>query len=253
MKDLEWSEAPIYSEDELASLDLANRPRHIAIIPDGNRRWAGKRHEDADHGHTAGKDVVMNILQAAKEAGVKTLTVYTFSTENWTRPQIEVDGLMELLKSGLLNNTRRMLANGVRFQTIGDLSRLPKDVFDVIEQTKEKTAQGDVIDLVLAINYGARDELVRATQAIAQDVESGLLKPSDLDESKLSQYLDTASWPDPDLLIRTSGELRISNFLLWQLSYSELHLTSTLWPDFTPRDLLQALRDYQQRKRRLGS
>ena len=195
----------------------------------------------------------MDIVEGAKDLGIKVLTVYFFSTENWARSPLEVEMLMGLLENTLKNQCERMAKDGVKLQTIGNLDPLPKSVAETVAKTKEMTAHCNDIQLVLAINYGSRDELIRSVRSVSKDVASGKVGVDDIDEKLFSQHLDTAPWGDPELLIRTSGERRISNFLLWQLSYSELYLTDVLWPDFTPNHLWDAILDYQKRNRRRGS
>jgi undecaprenyl diphosphate synthase len=227
-------------------------PRHIAIIMDGNRRWAKQRGIAPAYGHWKGADVIMNIVRLASNLGVEVLTLYAFSTENWARSPDEIDELMKLICFYLENNQQNMIEESVRLETIGDLSRLPIDVQSVIRRTKEATSAGKKITLVLALNYGGRDEIKRAFVGMAKDLESGKITLQDISESLISSYLDTASLGDPDLFIRTSGEQRLSNFLLWQLSYTEVYVTQVLWPDFTQDDLLDAIREFQKRNRRLG-
>ncbi len=243
----------VFTDEELADFDKTLSPQHIAIIPDGNRRWAVENGHELFEGHRQGTQSVLNAVKAAAQLGVKTLTLYTFSTENWQRPKHEVDFLMELLQANILDYTRRMADRGARLQTIGDLSALPEPVQMLIAQAKEETRDGQLIDLVLAINYGARDELRRVCQGLAQKCVEGTLKPEAISEELIAENLDTHPWGDPELFIRTSGELRISNFLLWQLSYSELYAPKKYWPEFGPHDLLAAVSDFQRRKRRFGS
>lgn len=242
----------LFSAEKLSSLDPANIPQHVAIIMDGNRRWAKKRFFSTALGHSKGVDALMESVKAAKELGIKVLTVYGFSTENWKRSKLEVKILLEIFEQALLKHTEPMVQNGVRLHSIGDVSPFPSRFIDKLEESKERTSHCDGIDLVLALNYGGRDELRRAVSSIADDLEAGKLKKNQIDEELISSYLDTAKWNDPDLLIRTSGENRVSNFLLWQLSYSELYVTNQLWPDFSPENLLDAVLEYQNRERRLG-
>ena len=225
-------------------------PHHVAIVMDGNRRWAKERGLPAKAGHTEGGENLERVVSAAAKAGVKVLTAYTFSTENWKRAPWEVKALMELLIHFLTTKSENMVKEGVRLCSIGDVSRLPKAVREALERAKEITKEGKNIDLVLALSYGARDEIVRAASALAADHKEDKVKA--IDEALFSNYLDTASWPDPDLLIRTSGELRLSNFLLWQISYAEIYITKAFWPDFGPEQFLIALDDYQKRDRRKG-
>lgn len=243
----------LYRPDELEALDRQNVPRHVAIIPDGNRRWAKKHLINPTEGHRKGLEVFEDTFRAAAELGVQILTFYTFSTENWSRPAEEVKFLMRFLESSLIDHREQLLQNGVRLGVIGDRSRLTPRINQLLEETIDLTKEGDGIQLLLAINYGARDELRRAMLHIMHDVRDGKLNESELDEVTLARYLDTAPWGDPELLIRTSGEYRLSNYLLWQLSYSELYFTDVLWPDFTPKHFLAAILEYQQRAKRLGS
>lgn len=242
----------IYSDEEIKALDLNHIPKHVAIIPDGNRRWAQQATKQTADGHKRGTGVVTDIVQAAAELGIKVLTFFTFSTENWSRSEHEVKFLMQLLEKNLEDALPKMLAQGVRFSTIGDLSALPPELIEKIKVAKEKTASGNRLELVLATNYGGRDDLKRAVQKIGLACKEGRIDPQAIDEKLISHTLDTAPWPDPDLLIRTSGESRISNFLLWQLSYSELYFTNQLWPEFTPQSFYDAIQSYQTRLRRMG-
>lgn len=224
-------------------------PRHVAIIPDGNRRWAQAQPTfNLMKGHWAGASIVTPIVEAAADLGIKVITIYSFSTENWNRPPLEVETLMTIFETYLRENRQRMVEKGVRFGTIGDLTPFPQRVKDEIEITRNATAEGGRIDLVLAMNYGARDEMRRAIRRMVE----AKLSSEEITEETISSHLDTSRYGDPDLLIRTSGEQRISNFLLWQLAYTEVYVTDLLWPDFTPRDLLEAVLDFQKRKRRLG-
>ena len=231
---------------------LAPIPRHVAIIMDGNRRWALQRDLPPLVGHWHGAENLTEVVRAAADMGIQTLTVYAFSTENWNRPSEEVDGLMELFCVFLRDKRAQLLQEGVRIDAIGDVAALPEKVQRELAEAKQATAGGTRIDLVLALNYGGRDELRRAVQSILREQAQRPLPPEEITEAYISQFLDTARWGDPDLLIRTSGELRISNFLLWQLSYSEFYVTETLWPDFNRDDLMRAVRAYQQRNRRWG-
>lgn len=239
-------------EDLRAELDPARVPHHVAIMMDGNRRWAKNRNLPPIAGHWQGAETISALVADAAELGVRVLTVYSFSTENWNRSREEIDGLMHLLKVYLQKEVPRMVQKGVKLDTIGDLSRFPSDVQAIILEAKNATKEGKKIDLVLALNYGARDEIKRATRAIVEDVVNGKLEKEAVSETSISRYLDTAKWRDPELVIRTSGETRLSNFLLWQLSYAEISITATLWPDFSIYDFLRALIDYQNRQRRLG-
>ncbi len=242
----------IYSPDDLALLDSSKIPKHVAIIMDGNRRWAKRQGLPAIMGHWKGAETLTRIVRSASELGIKALTVYSFSTENWSRAKEEIDGLMHLFKVYLEKEREPMAREGVRLDAIGDHSRLPPFVLRELELSKSYTAHCKKIDLVLAINYGGRDDIRRAFLTMLKDCEKGNLSKDQITEQLISQYLDTAKWPDPDLLIRTSGERRQSNFLLWQLCYSEFHHTDILWPDFDEHDLLQAVREHQLRQRRIG-
>ncbi len=227
-------------------------PRHVAIIPDGNRRWAARLQQDAPFGHQKGCDIILDIVEAASDIDIEYMTLYIFSTENWKRSKMEIDALMGLLKLYLQRETPRMIEKGVKLNTIGVLDPLPEDVKQTIKESKEKTAHCSKIHLILALNYGGRSEICRSFSKICSKIEKGTLKKEDVTEETVSRHLDTSRWPDPDLLIRTSGEMRISNYLLWQLSYSEFYYTETLWPDFTPDRFYAAIDDYKQRERRLG-
>jgi len=227
-------------------------PNHVAIVMDGNRRWASRRFMPAMIGHWKGADTISKIVRAASRLGIKVLTLFAFSTENWKRSEKEVNELMKVFSHYLKKHLHFMLEEGVRLDCIGDLSKLPQDLQDLFLETKEATKEGKNIDLVLAVNYGGRDDIRRALQSIVAQCEKGLLKKEDISEDLISTYLDTAKWKDPDLFIRTSGEHRLSNFLLWQFSYTEVFVTKTLWPDFNQKHLLEAVLDYQQRDRRLG-
>jgi len=241
----------LYSTEELMGLPCV--PRHVAIVMDGNRRWAKQRGFPSLVGHWRGAEVLTQTVSAAKELGIEALTVYAFSTENWKRPPAEVSALMRLLRTYVVRQEAAMIENGVRLHTIGDLTRLPSEVRRAIEQVKWNTRSGDGIDLILALNYGSRDEMCRALKEITRDCMQGKLDPNALDEETIGSYLDTAAWGDPDLLIRTSGERRLSNFLLWQLSYTEMTVIETLWPDFSPKHLLQQIKEFQLREHRLGT
>lgn len=243
---------PIYSEDDLSLIDQKRLPKHIAIIMDGNRRWAKMQQFPTYAGHWKGAEALTKIVRAAAFLGIKVLTVYTFSSETWRRSQEEVDALMQLFKSYLQQQKEQMIREGVKLDAIGDLSRLPRDVRQIFEETKAATAGGNQIELVLALNYGARDDIRRGILAMINDCEKGVIEKSAITEQLISRYLDTAKWEDPQLLIRTSGEKRLSNFLLWQISYSEVYITNVLWPDFNERELFKAVLDYQMRERRFG-
>lgn len=246
-------QAELFQPEELAALNRAHIPRHIAIIPDGNRRWAQQNAESIQVGHQQGSQAVANTVKAAADLGIRVVTLYSFSTENWARPQAEVDFLMNLLEWSLVESEKWMIDYGVRLNTIGDPSPLPARLIQQLERTKDHTAKGSRIDLVLAINYGGRDEIRRAAQKIAKDCLEGRIAEESIDENLVAKYLDSAPWGDPDLLIRTSSENRISNFLLWQCSYCEFFFLNILWPDFTPAHLLETVLEYQKRNKRLGA
>lgn len=227
-------------------------PEHIAIIMDGNRRWAKNRGLPVMLGHWKGADALIQIIRAAIQVGVKILTIYSFSTENWKRSNWEVEALMRLLKSYLIQQRTLMIQEGVRLQTIGNLSKLPDDVRNILDETIELTKKEDCLDLVIALNYGGRDEIRRAIHNIVDDFQRGKISKEDISEKKISTYLDTTRWKDPDLLIRTGGANRISNFLLWQISYCEIFVSDVLWPDFKGKDLIHAIEDYKKRNQKLG-
>ncbi len=242
----------IFSKEELTRLDQTRIPQHVAFINDGNRRWAKKHRITPEEGHKMGADKLMEIVQAGKEIGIRWMTFYLFSTENWKRPRVEIKALMYLLEKYLIEQRPRMIENGVHIHTIGDLSQFPKKVLNALEETIQATAHCRDVNVILSLNYGGRDEIRRAIQCILEDCDHRKIKKSDITEELISRYMDTAQWPDPDLLIRTSGEKRLSNYLLWQTSYSELYISDLLWPEFTPQHLMEAIIDFQQRERRLG-
>jgi len=235
-----------------AKLNPLRIPEHVAIVMDGNRRWAKRQGLPPMAGHWKGADVLTEIVRAASELNIQVLTVYAFSTENWKRTSMEIKTLMRLFKTYLARQRKSMVEEGVRLNVIGDLSRFPKDVLHVLEETIDATQDGKKLDLVLALNYGGRDELRRAVKKIVDDCLSHKLAKEEITEEVIASYLDTAQWKDPDLLIRTSGENRISNFLLWQISYTEVLITDVLWPDFSKQDLLRAVLEYQKREMRVG-
>ncbi|QVL57922.1 MAG: di-trans,poly-cis-decaprenylcistransferase [Simkaniaceae bacterium] len=248
----ETLEKPIFTEEEFALIDPTYVPNHIVIIMDGNRRWARRQGLPPEMGHWQGAEQLDIIVRAAAELGVKTLTVYSFSTENWNRSKHEVDMLMQLLEAYLKNKKEMLVKEGVRLNTIGDTDRLPEPVKKALTETMQATKNGDQIDLVLALNYGGRDEIRRAFMKMGQAEKEGKLDWNQVTEETISSYLDTATWKDPELFIRPSGEQRVSNFLIWQISYSEIYVTDVLWPDFSPKNLLEAVIDYQKRNRRYG-
>lgn len=233
-------------------LDPFNLPTHIAVIMDGNGRWAKKRLLNRVKGHEKGAEVVRMAVRTCREIGIRYLTLYAFSTENWQRPKAEVSALMALLKKFLVDETPEMLENRIRLNVIGQIDRLPADVQIEIHRAMHITGQNTDMCLNLALSYGGRSEIVHAIGKIAARVETGELKASDISEALLAQHLYTAGMPDPELLIRTSGEMRISNFLLWQIAYCEIFFTQTLWPDFTKDELIGIIKDFQGRERRFG-
>ena len=227
-------------------------PRHVAIIMDGNGRWARERGRPREFGHRAGMRAVRDAVEGAIEAGVETLTLFAFSQENWQRPAGEISALMGLLELYVRRERRELKEKGVEVRVIGDLDRLGPRTRAAIQDVVGHTHGGDRLRLNLAISYGARAEIVRAARSIADRVQRGTLVPEEIDEKLFASELYTADVPDPDLLIRTSGEFRISNFMLWQLAYTEIHISSVLWPDFTRQHLFAAIREYQRRERRFG-
>lgn len=241
-----------FSSDDLTRLDLSRIPKHLAIIMDGNRRWAIQKNLPPIMGHWEGAEVITDVVRASSELGIQTITVFSFSTENWLRPEEEVEALMQLFEVYLIRKKEMMIREGIRLETIGDLSRFPNQLREAFRAVKQATEHCRKINLVLALNYGARDEIRRAMVKILESHQKHKFSPDELTENLISRHLDTNRWGDPELLIRTSGELRVSNFLLWQISYAEIYVTEKLWPDFTPRDLLEALAVFQKRDRRLG-
>ena len=237
---------------EINKIDKATLPAHIAIIMDGNGRWAKNRGLNRTQGHQEGVESVCNIVEAASNIGIKYLTLYTFSTENWNRPQEEVDSLMTLMIHAINNQTPLMMANNVRLRVIGDLSRLPAETYDVLNGCLETTSVNNGLNMVLAISYSARWEILEAAKRMAKEIAGNRLKDDEITESLFSSYLSTGDIPDPDMLIRTGGDKRISNFLMWQLSYAELYFVDCFWPDFREQQFYDAIADYQQRERRFG-
>jgi len=236
----------------LASIDLARLPRHIAVIMDGNGRWAKRQGKPRIFGHRAGADSVRSIVDTCRRIGIEAVTLYAFSTENWKRPKTEVKALMQMLKRYIRKDVKEVHEHGIRFQTIGDLYALPQDVQDEIRAAKNMTADNDGMVMNIALNYGSRAEIVRAARLAFQDIERRNDVIDHLTEADIERNLYTEGLPEVDLLIRTSGEFRISNFLLWQLAYSEIYVTPVLFPDFRRRELLEAIVDYQKRERRYG-
>lgn len=233
-------------------IDMNRLPRHIAIIMDGNGRWAKARNKERSYGHRYGVDAVRTVTEAASELGLKYLTLYTFSTENWNRPDEEITALMSLMVMAIERETPDLIKNNVRLQAIGDLSRIPAEVRERLDKCIEETSHGTGVTLILALSYSSRWEITEAAKAIGRDIAEGKISSDDVDEDTISRYLTTKDIPDPDLLIRTGGELRISNFLLWQLAYAELYFTDEFWPDFGKESLYKAICNYQSRERRFG-
>lgn len=231
-------------------LDKTRIPAHIAIIMDGNGRWAAKRGLERSYGHQAGVETVRRITAACTKLGVKFLTLYTFSTENWNRPSDEISALMGLVLSSLEDEI--FMKNDVRFRVIGDIARLPGDVQKKLHETEEHTKDNATMTMVVALSYSSRWEITKAVQDIVTDVKAGKISEQAICEDLVSKYLQTAFMPDPDLLIRTGGEVRVSNYLLWQIAYSELYFCDTFWPDFAEEDLYRAIANYQSRQRRFG-
>lgn len=235
---------------KMNEIDINNIPQHIAVIMDGNGRWATERGKDRSYGHQAGVETVRRITSECTRLGVKYLTLYTFSTENWNRPADEIAALMGLVLTSLEDEI--FMKNNVRFRVIGDLSRLPEAVQAKLQETMDHTADNSAMTMVVALSYSSRWEITEAMRKMAKMVESGELKSGDITEDVVSANMNTAFMPDPDLLIRTGGELRISNYLLWQIAYSELYFCDTYWPDFDENDLHKAIASYQSRQRRFG-
>jgi undecaprenyl diphosphate synthase len=234
--------------DLLSQIDQGNVPKHVAIIMDGNGRWAKEQGKDRIFGHLNGVESVRAALKAATACGVQHLTLYAFSTENWNRPESEVNALMDLLVQTILNEIDELHSNEVRLHTIGDISNLPQHCIETLQKGMQQTAHNSKINLYLALSYSSRWEITEAVRQIIRDQ----IKPEEISPELISSHLHTKGVPDPELVIRTSGERRISNFLLWQIAYAELHFTPTLWPDFRENDFYQAILDYQKRERRFG-
>jgi undecaprenyl diphosphate synthase len=236
----------------LRAIDFDRLPRHVAIIMDGNGRWAKTRHLPRLEGHRAGVESVRSVVETAARLGLQALTVYAFSTENWKRPTDEVSGLMGLLKLYIRRELKTLQDNNIKFGVVGGLEGLPKDVQDELRRGIRETAHLTGLQFSLALNYSGRSELTEVVRRIAGAAKAGTIDPASIDESTIERHLFTAHLPEPDLLIRTSGELRVSNFLLWQIAYAEIWVTDVLWPDFRRRHLLQAIADFQKRERRYG-
>lgn len=227
-------------------------PRHLAVIMDGNGRWAQQRHLPRIVGHQKGVESVRQIVKSCCELGIEHLTLYAFSSENWGRPEDEVAALMTLLANYLDSELKSMLSNRIRLNVIGEIDRLPGNIVKTLEKTMERTRENDSMTLTLALSYGARDEILQVCRTLAEKAGHGELRPEEIDENMFCNHLDTREIPDPDLLIRTSGEMRISNFLLWQLAYTELYFTDIYWPDFGEKELQAALDEFGRRQRRFG-
>jgi len=242
----------INDNDMENTLDLNNIPRHIAVIMDGNGRWAKQRKHERIFGHQNAIEAVRQTVERCAELGVEYLTLYAFSTENWNRPKAEVEGLMALLVKCIRDETPTLQKNNIRLQTIGNTASLPEKTRLELQKCIDDTASNTRMTLILALSYSSRWEIKQALRKIVADANSHTLETDDIDEDTLGRYLTTADYPDPDLLIRTSGEYRISNFMLWQMAYTELYFTPTLWPDFRKQDLDNAIADYQKRERRYG-
>jgi undecaprenyl diphosphate synthase len=229
-----------------------NLPRHIAVIMDGNGRWAEKRSLNRIAGHRIGIKRAKEVITSCRELGIEALTIYAFSTENWSRPKREIKALMTLLKRFVRNEGNKLVQNNIRLNIIGNINDLPEDVAEVLNEFIQKTKSNTGMILNTALSYSGRSEIIQAVKKIAGDVKQGKLSTRQINEDIFSRYLFTSGVPDPDLLIRTSGELRISNFLLWQMAYTEIYVTNTLWPDFSKNDLITAIAEYQRRERRFG-
>ena len=236
----------------IEDIDLSKVPRHVAIIMDGNGRWAQKQSKMRLFGHQSAIQAVRDAVEAAARLGVQYLTLYTFSTENWNRPQAEVEGLMSLLVKAVKEETPTLMKNNIRLTTIGDLSRLPEASLKALQRCIEDTAGNSGTNLVLALSYSSRWEISYAMKGYVSDILRGGANLNDLNEETIRKYLATSAMPDPELMIRTGGELRVSNFLLWQMAYTEFYFTDLLWPDFRQGDFYEAVYDYQQRQRRFG-
>jgi undecaprenyl diphosphate synthase len=234
------------------NIDILKLPVHVAIIMDGNGRWAKQRGKDRIFGHQQGVKAVREVIECAAELELKYLTLYTFSTENWRRPDEEISALMGIMVQSLNNETETLIKNNIRLKAIGDVNRLAEDVRQRLYKTIEVTSSGKGLTLVIALSYSSRWEIVNAARKLASDVKNGLIEPANIDEDNFEKYLTTNGIPDPELMIRTSGELRVSNFLLWQLAYTELYFTDLLWPDFGKEEFYRAIIDFQKRERRFG-
>ena len=250
-----WFSAHINSDDAKAQDELKSSvelPRHIAIIMDGNGRWARLKGKTRIEGHAAGVDSVRDIVEACTQLGIGNLTLFTFSTENWKRPEKEVSALMQLLIRVLRKESKELHDNNIRLNVIGNINMLPEKVGDVLRETMDLTKNNNSLVLSIALSYSGKWDILQACRLMAFDVQKGSINPQDIDEQLFESYLSTRSLPDPELLIRTSGEFRISNFMLWQSAYSEIYFTNTYWPDFRRAQLYDAIRDFQSRERRFG-
>jgi undecaprenyl diphosphate synthase len=236
----------------MIELDNSRLPRHVAVIMDGNGRWAEQRGLSRLYGHRVGKDSVRAIVESSRKLGIKYLSLFAFSSENWNRPPREVEGLMALLRRYLASELGKMMRHGIRLLAVGSLRKLPPAVREALRSSIAATRNNTGMTVILAVSYGGREDIARAARAIARSVERGKLAAGQITEETVSEHLGTKGVPDPDLLIRTSGEMRISNFFLWQLAYTEMYVTETLWPDFREREYFQALAFFQQRQRRFG-
>jgi undecaprenyl diphosphate synthase len=236
----------------LRGLDKSRLPKHVAIIMDGNGRWAKLRGKSRTEGHRRGKASVRAVVEMSRKLGISYLSLYAFSTENWLRPKDEVHALMGLLEHYLVEEQPRMMRHGIRLLAVGDRERLPPSVLRTLDKTVKATSQNRGMTVLLALSYSGRDDIVRMVKKIAHKVKEGSCAVDEIDEDTVSAHVETQSIPDPDLLIRTSGEMRISNFFLWQIAYTELYITPTLWPDFREAEYLQALLEFQRRRRRFG-
>ena len=236
----------------LKDINQSNIPKHVAVIMDGNGRWAKKRGLKRENGHREGRKSVRKIIECCVELGIKNLTLYAFSTENWNRPKLEIDFLMQLLFLSLRGELKTLNKNNIKFETIGNLDRLPKKISNYLGKVKLKTRYNSKLTLTLALSYGSRNEIVNVVRELSDKVKNNIISSKNIDETVINDHLYTRNLPDVDLLIRTSGEKRISNFLLWQIAYSELYFTKKLWPDFRKKDLYKAIISYQNRERRFG-
>lgn len=237
----------------MTEMDLKKIPNHVAIIMDGNGRWAKKRAMNRIFGHEEGTKSVREVVRASRRLGIQWVSLYAFSEENWKRPQREISALMEILKKFIKSEMNEMNENGIRFHVIGRINKLPDDVKDLIQYAIQETSKNKDMVLTLALSYGSRQEIADGLRKIATRVKSGDIKPEDITDQIIPDFLYTAGMPDPDLLIRTSGEYRLSNFMLWQIAYTEIYITSTLWPDFREKEFLSAIEAFQKRERRFGA